>query len=42
MSSWIAVSVAADAVNPKSIETLLANGFSTCSIKSNPVFKKYT
>ena len=36
--SWIAASVAAAAVNPDDIKTLLANGISTCSIKAKPVF----
>ena len=37
--SWVAASVAdAAAVNPNGIKTLLANGISTCSIKSKPVF----
>ena len=35
---WIAASVAAAAVNPNGIKTLLANGLSKFSIKSNPVF----
>ena len=34
MNSWIAVSIAADAVNPNGIKTLLANGFSICPIKA--------
>ena len=36
---WIVASVAdAAAVNPNGIKTLLANDFSTFSIKGNPIF----
>ena len=35
---WIAVSVAAAAVNPTGIKTLLVNGLSTFPIKGNPIF----
>ena len=35
---WIGTFFAAAAVNPNDIKTLLANGFSTLTVKGNPVF----